>query len=209
METLRDNALREKYMTSCCVRDYFSLGVPDFLLLHFSPGELLSSSYSRSPYLQFVVDGDLLLYDMQDEESAITIQTTHNEVSILGDMELLDAAFVPFFVEARTDVYTLALPLSIYRQQLLNDPVFLRHICRILAEKLNGAVASNSRSSLRVKVTHSLRHAEVGQRITDIAHLAASINVSPRQLLRVLKEFCAEGILQHEKKGVYILLKKP
>ena len=137
------------------------------------------------------------------------IQTTYNDVEMLGDVELVDAKFTPFFVEAKTDVYTLALHLEQYRTQLLNDPAFLRHLCRNLANKLNGAVISNQKSPLRQRVETSLRHAEVGDRITGIAHLSRTLDVSPRQMIRVLNEFCAEGVLEHEKKGVYRVLKTP
>ena len=39
--------------------------------------------------------------------------------------------------------------------------------------------------------------------------MAGNLNVSSRQLMRVLKEFCDLGVLEHEKKGVYRVLKKP
>ena len=98
--------------------------MPRFFLRHYKPGELLTTPFSPSQYLQFVVEGDLLLYNMPDEESTVMLQTNYNEVRLLGDMELLDSKFTPIFVEAKTDVYTLAFHLDAYRQQLLNDPAF-------------------------------------------------------------------------------------
>lgn len=209
METLKNKKLLAEYIDQRGMRELFSGEPPRFLLRHYLPGELLTTPFSPSEYLQFVVDGELLLYNMPNEESTVMIQTTYNDVELLGDMELLDANFTPFFVEAKTEVYTLALHLDQYRSQLLNDPVFLRHLCRNLANKLNGAVVSNQKIPLRQRVETSLRHAEVGDRITGIAHLSRSLDVSPRQLLRVLKELCSEGVLEHEKKGVYRVQKTP
>ncbi len=209
METINDHRLLDAYVKKRGLRALFSGEMPRFFLLHYAPGELLTNSFSPSQYFQFIVEGDLLLYDMPDEDSTIILQTNYNEVSVLGEMELLDAMFTPFFVEARTDVYTLAVYIDQYRQQLLNDPVFLRYLCRCLSNKLNGAVVSSRHLPLKKRVILSLQHAEPEYDITDIAHLARMLNVSNRQLIRVLKSLCDEGILEHRQKGVYHLLKKP
>ena len=209
METVNDRKLRDYYLEKRRIHDLFSTCVPNFFLLHYQPGELLTNPFSPSQYLQFVVEGELLLYDMPDEDSTVMIQTTYNEVNLLGEVELLDAQFTPFFVEARTDVYTLALYLEQYQQILLNDPAFLRYLCSCLASKLNGAVASSMQMPLKKRVALSLQYADDSQCITDIGRLAKTFNVSNRQLLRVLKDFCQEGILEHSQKGVYRILKKP
>lgn len=209
METVNDRKLRDYYLETRRIHDLFSTCVPNFFLLHYQPGELLTNPFSPSQYLQFVVEGELLLYDMPDEDSTVMIQTTYNEVNLLGEVELLDAQFTPFFVEARTDVYTLALYLEQYQQILLNDPAFLRYLCSCLASKLNGAVASSVQMPLKKRVALSLQYADDSQCITDIGRLAKTFNVSNRQLLRVLKDFCREGVLEHSQKGVYRILKKP
>lgn len=206
--------INDRKQLSACIRrrgiDAMFCGeLPHFFLRHYSPGELLTNPFSPSEYLQIIVEGTVLLYDMPDEESTVILQTTNNEVEILGDLELLDAKFTPFFVEAKTEVYTLAVHLEQYRQQLLSDPVFLRALCRNLANKLNGAVAANRHCSLRQRVVMSLRQAEPGTRICNVGQLAQSLNVSARQLMRILKALCGEGVLRHEEKGVYVLLKKP
>lgn len=209
METVNDRKLRDYYLEKRRIHDLFSTCVPNFFLLHYQPGELLTNPFSPSKYLQFIVEGELLLYDMPDEDSTVMLQTSYNEINLLGEVELLDAQFTPFFVEARTDVYTLALYLEQYQQILLNDPAFLRYLCSCLASKLNGAVASSMQMPLKKRVALSLQYADDSQCITDIGRLAKTFNVSNRQLLRVLKDFCQEGILEHSQKGVYRILKKP
>ena len=209
METIHNSRLYDQYIESRQIRQMFTGELPRFLLLHYAPGELLTNPFSPSGYLQLVVDGDLLLYDMPDESSTVSLQTAFHDVNILGDMELLDVPFISLFVEAKTDVYTLALYLEQHRQRLLNDPAFLRCLCVSMAEKLNGAVQASSQMTLRQKVMRSLRFAEPGDRISGIRAIAESLNVSSRQLIRVLKEFCEQGVLEHEKKGSYLVLKKP
>ena len=209
METVHDRKRRDRYIREQHIMDHFSICKPEFLLMHYSPHELLTNPFSPSQYLQFIVEGELLLYDMPDEESTVTIQTSFNDVQLLGEVELLDAQFTPFFVEASTDVYTLAIYQSRYRETLLKDPVFLLYLCRNLANKLNGAVADSKHMPLKHRVEVSLRYVAENEKITNIAHLAKSLNVSNRQFLRVLKELCEEGVLEHEKKGVYRLLRLP
>ncbi|MCR5137479.1 MAG: hypothetical protein K6C12_10405 [Oscillospiraceae bacterium] len=209
METIHDEKRLNSYVRQLGIADMFSGEIPRLFLLHYSPGELLTTPFSPSRYLQFIVKGSLLLYEMPDEESTVILQTNHNAVEILGEMELLDTKFTPFFVEAHSEVYTLAIYLEQYRQQLLGDPVFLCCLCRNLADKLNGAVASNRHGSLRQRVILSLSHAEPGTHISNIGQLARSLNVSPRQLLRVLKDLCGEGVLEHSGKGMYQIIKKP
>ena len=209
LKTIQDQKLLESYLEKRKIRELFGRTMPHFLLLRYSPGELLTTPFSPSRYLQFIVDGDLILYEMPDEESTVTLLTHNNDITILGDIELIDAKFTPFFVEAKSTVYTLAVYLEQYREQLLSDPVFLLHLCRCLANKLNGAVVSSRNGSLRQRVCMSLQNAQCGDSISSIGRLARSLNVSSRQLLRVLKELCEEGYLEHPDKGIYIVCKKP
>ena len=51
-----------------------------------------------------------------------------------------------------------------------------------------------------------LKHCDPGHEIRGVARLAEQLNVSERQLIRVLKVFCDEGRLRHEKAGVYRVL---
>ena len=54
-----------------------------------------------------------------------------------------------------------------------------------------------------------VRKARVGEQLSSLGHMSRLLNVSTRQLLRVLKELCDQGVLEHRDRGVYIVLKKP
>lgn len=209
METINDPKRRNAYIDAIGLRESFRGEMPKIFLLHYKPGELLTNPFSTMTYLQFIVEGELLLYDMPDENSTIVLQTSYNYVNILGDFELVGSKFTPLFVEAKTDVYTLALYLEQNRQRLLEDPVFLCYLCRCLANKLNGAVMNNRQGTLRNRVLVSLQYSSNGDRMTNIGGLAHSLGVSTRQLLRVLKDLCEEDVLEHPSKGVYIVKNKP
>ncbi len=206
MEIVSDKALLDQFLKEHRIEDYFSICQPRFSLLHYRPGELLTTPFAPSQYIQFIIRGELLLYDMPTENSTVSLQTSHQEIRIIGDMELLDVDFVPFFVEAKSDVYSAALYLEQYRDALLQDPVFLQHVCRDLAAKLRGATDVSMHISLWDKLSAYLKHCDPGHEIRGVARLAEQLNVSERQLIRVLKVFCDEGRLRHEKAGVYRVL---
>ena len=209
METLNDRSRLERYVKQLQIDACFTGKRPSFLLLHYVPGDLITTPFSPSKYLHFVAEGELTLYDMPDENQSVMLQTSYSAVKLLGEMELLNTSFEPFFVEAQSDVYTLAIHLDHYREQLLNDPVFLRFVCSTLSEKLAGAVRATMRQPLKDRVAESLRFAEPGQTFGNIAALSSRLGVSNRQFLRVLKELCEEGVLAHEKKGLYRIIKLP
>ena len=209
METIQNAALRDRYIRENGLADLFSGKMPVMILLHYAPGDLLTTPFSPSGLLQFVVKGDLLLYNMPDENSTVMLQTNYNDVRLLGEMELLNSRFDPFFVEARSDVYTLAIHLEQYRTRLLNDPLFLRYICNILSDKLAGAVRETINVPLKTRVENSLRYASMGQCFDNVGGIAKQLGVSNRQFLRVLREMCELGVLKHEKKGVYRVLRHP
>lgn len=209
MEIINDKALLESFLKEQQIEACFSSCHPRFLLLRYRPGELLTTPFTPSEYLQFIIRGDLLLYDMPNENSTVALQTSHQSVRMIGDMELLDIDFVPFFVEAKTEVYTAALYLEQYRNALLKDPVFLRHICLDLAAKLRGATEVTMHIGLRAKLAAYIERCGPGFQIRGVARLAELLNVSERQMIRVLKAFCAEGRLEHEKAGVYRVLEQP
>ena len=143
METVNNRKLRDQYIHAQGIMNCFSICKPNFLLLHYSPHELLTTPFSPSQY----------------------------------------------------------------REVLQKDPVFLLYLCRALASKLNGAVADSRHMPLRLRVELSLKYVSENDEITNIGHLAKTLNVSNRQLLRVLKELCSEGILEHTDKGRYRVLR--
>lgn len=209
MEIINDKALLDRFLKEHHLEEYFSVCQPRFTLLRYHPGEMLTTPFAPSQYLQFIIRGELLLYDMPTENSTVSLQTSQQEIRMIGDMELLDLDFVPFFVEAKSEVITAALYLDQYRDALLKDPVFLQHVCRDLAAKLRGATDVSMHISLRDRLGAYIERCGPGYEIRGVARLAEQLNVSERQMIRVLKSFCAEGRLRHVKAGVYRVLPRP
>lgn len=64
MEIINDKALLERFLKEHQIEACFSSGRPRFLLLRYRPGELLTTPFTPSEYLQFIIRGEVLLYDM-------------------------------------------------------------------------------------------------------------------------------------------------
>ena len=207
MKTMKSNKVLERYIALGGIDEYFSTFSPKLMLFRYDPGEYLVSPFSPLEYLHFLVEGQVRLYRMPDEASTISIGASYRKILVIGEMELLDPHFIPFFVEAVTEVTTVALHIGQNREQLLKDPAFLRMLCISLSRKLEDATQQSERLPLRMLVRNSMLHMQPGQCITRIGRLAESVNVSSRQLIRVLNEYCELGVLKHEKRGVYRMVR--
>lgn len=194
----------EKYLKQFQIMDHFSCD-PVFTMRRYLPGELLTSPFQETRDVQFIVEGDVILYDMPNEDSVTGVDSPFYRAVLIGEAELINPDFQTFFVEAKTEVYTLALPLSEYREKLLSDNTFLRYICRTLTEKLSDATSPARRLPLREQLMRYIQAAGVGGEPRDLTHLSRLMHVSTRQLARILQAMCSEGILERSKKGVYLI----
>ena len=205
MKISNDRNRLNNYIERHGIAEHFSSFEPEFRLFHYEPGELIISPFYPGQYIHFIVEGDIILYNMPDEESTVRIQNVFHTVSVLGEIELIDNKFCPFFVEAASNVYTVSVSVEENRERLLNDPAFLRMICRSLSEKLNAAVFDTSSVPLKKRLLDYLRVANKKEPIINISDLAGTFHVSSRQMLRILKELCEDGVLEHPKKGQYVI----
>lgn len=209
MTIIQDNARREHYIRAHKIAECFGGSLPEMTLLHYEAGEYLDTPFAQSRYMQFVVEGNVMLYSVF-EENPIPLMANNLQVSeLIGVIRLLRSDAEPLLVEALNDVYTLAFSVDQYRHQLLNDPVFLRYISVKLSEKLWYAICARHNLPLRRRVELALRDAQLGYEFSGVEAIAHTLGASKRQLLRVLKELCEDGVLEHVKKGAYKVLKKP
>ena len=194
----------DAYLRKYQITELFSCN-PVFTLRRYLSGELLTSPFSKTRLLQFIVEGDVLLYDMPTEDTVTEIETPAYQARLIGDAELFDPDFPTFFVEAKTEVYTLSLSLDEYRERLLNDNTFLRFLCRTFTRKLAGATAPACRLPLREQLIRYVEAADKDTPIRDMKHLAYLLHTSPRNLSRALNSLCEDGTLERSKKGTYLI----
>ena len=204
MNVISNPVLLKSYLDRTGIDSFFN-SKPNFQLLHYSPGELLTTAFSATEYLFFVIEGKLSLYDMPDEETIVFLETDFQDVTLIGEIELFDLQYESFFVEAVTDVYAIAIRLEENREMLLNDCKFLVYVCRSLEKKLSGAVSSSIPGTLKTRLERRIKRMPAGEHIRNISTIASGFGASKRQVLRVLKQLCNEGCLRREGRGDYVV----
>lgn len=179
-------------------------------LYRFSPGEYLCREGTPALFLLFLVDGccKVTRWLPNGKESLLCF---YRDFAILGELELVGAlssgggpSSLINTVQAIGPVRCLALPMDVAQALLLEDLLFLRYLCPRLAQKL---MQNNQTLSINL-------HYPVDQRLASYifrscptpetlfrenhTHLAEYLGCSHRQLLRVLRRFREEGLLERE-----------
>ncbi len=179
-------------------------------LSHFSDGEYLCREGGPTQFLHFLVDGRCKVARTlrNGKESLICF---YQNFAILGEVELIcgpsPADGFPVSVntvQATGPVWCLSLPIGAARSLLMNDLRSLRFLCSHLCQKL-----MNSNLNLSISLNYP-----VDQRLAsyifcscqgdgplfeaNYTHLAEYLGCSHRQLLRVLRRFREEGLLEKE-----------
>lgn len=136
----------------------------------------------------------------------------YHSTGILGEVELLldkDDEVDLNTVTALDDFECISIPLSLNREYLLSNPVFVRSCAYELARKLrfsSETVMENTLYSSRTRLCRYILNAEVGGVFRDImTDTAASVGTSYRHLYRMMEELVKEGILEKRPSGYRIL----
>lgn len=124
------NQIKKRYK----IDEYFSKKY-EFIMIEYEQGETIINPLEKTQYIQFVVEGTLLI-SFINLEGKQTIVSQSEELCILGDMEFVDDLNPMFFAEAKTKVKTLALSLKEYKESLNQDFQFLHTLLNSIAAKL-------------------------------------------------------------------------
>lgn len=190
--------------------------VKELRLRTFRDGEYLYREGENAEALCFLVDGrcKATRFLSNGKESLLSF---HHSFTVLGELELIDGfekgagLNLPAYtnVQAIGTAVCLALPMGTARGCLADSPPFLRFLCRDMGRKIirndrNQSISLNYPVGERLASYISCVCRE-GLFRENYTHLAEYLGCSHRQLLRVLREFCEEGILQKES-GAYRVL---
>ncbi|MGL4337426.1 MAG: cyclic nucleotide-binding domain-containing protein [Turicibacter sp.] len=179
-----------------------------FELFSFDKGDFLIRQGTCSHYLFFILRGKARVYAYTSSGN-ITLLSFCDGYEPLGDSASLWKKEAFANVEAITDGMCLGISLEKYRELLLADPVFLRHTCEKLANKLNesNAIFANVflgsiEQRLAFYILHSSRQNVFSSNISECANI---MRTSYRHLLRILNTFCQNGVLEKQGKDYVIL----
>ena len=184
---------------------HFRQRPPVLKLVEFEKGEILNDPLQSLSCFYIIVRGSVSIYSLTEDGSIRYISKAANG-TLLGDMEFSGAGNQSFYIEAAETVVCLAMPFRENQSILENDPVFLRFVLRQLAGKLSlSSVMTASAHTLEEKVLFFLRKIQAEHTIASVNEALQALHCSRRQLQRVLKKLCDEGLVIKTGRGRYQL----
>ena len=167
-------------------------------------GEALKSLYvfleGRAKVVRLMENGRTMLHDF------------YTGVSLLGDLELCRGDLTALSsVRAVTDAWLIGFELTGRREAMLRDPRFLRLMCGELASKLEQASASAAKNllyPLSERLIDYMRKAQTGDVFSEsLTGTSELLGVSYRHLLRTLKAFEEQGLIERVPEGFRLTMK--
>ncbi len=200
------------YIKKTDFRKYFKQDFVEYAeLLYFDKNEFLIKEGEPSPYLLFMVKGKVVYYSISEAGNTIIFGSSKS-FKVFGEASSIWNEIPENSVKAIAPTYCLAINLNNFRELLLNDIDFLRHICKILSTRLKNAnksyafyLSTNAENRL---ASFILQNQQDNIFQTSLTSTSEIIGVSYRHLQRVISSFCEKGILKKEKRKYLILNKE-
>lgn len=203
MKEIADKNLMEHFFWE--QRAHFRQRPPALKLVEFGKGEILNDPLRPLNRFYIIVGGSVSIYHLTEDGSIRYISKAASG-TLLGDMEFSGAGNQSLYIEAAETVQCLDLPFRENLEVLENDPVFLRFVLGQLAGKLSlSAVMTASAQNLEEKVLFFLRKIQTNHTISSVNEALQPLHCSRRQLQRVLKKLCDEGLMIKIGRGFYRL----
>ena len=202
MENINDINLRDNLYNKYKIKKYFETDFKDDLkLVKFKKGEIIHFEGDPLRALYFIVGGRIKVSVTQENGKSKLICFVE-DFAIVGDIELFAGANCSTQSTVMKDTYCLVLSLDKYREILLNDCVFTKHMAKELAEIIldnNESDAFNLLYPLETRVaTYILLTSDNGIFKDNLTHVAELLAASYRHLQRVIKRLCDNGILEKD-----------
>ena len=205
MEYIKDEKKLDALLDRYHIRNLFDCGPLPFRLVRFKKGEFISSELDPLDHLSFVVSGRIRIFHIRDDGGTSEI-SSGSSFTCLGDLEFASGHMSPYLIEALDSCLLITLPLKRCRKEIENDPVFLRFLLSSIAEKTEKITAMNVvPGNLKERVIFHMRNNCENSTLKGVEQTAGSLLCSKRQLLRILKELCAEGTVVKTGRGKYML----
>lgn len=217
MEKINDLKLLKFYYEKFNMDRLFSASLIEmFELVKFQRMEYLCYEEQKLSHLMFLVEGKAKVFRTLANGKSMLI-ALYEPFAVMGEVELLEGRSVSSNVQALSSCYALALNIEIARVRLSEDPIFLKFMCSMLAEKLHdlGSMSSinlyypleNRLASYILATALPINKEESEEKVfnENLTQLSELMGTSYRHLLRILNRFCQRGVITKGDKGYLIL----
>lgn len=173
----------------------------------YKPGERLLEEGAKTQYLYFLEKGRAKVTRCE-KNGRETLANFLTAPAFIGEMELLGARDYTNAVTAITACTCYRICCAQCKEQLLNDPKFLRSLCMDLLMRFvkeADVFSKNLSYPLEPRLAHFILQSSVGD-LYCIKHTeaAAYLGVSYRHFLYVLAKFVQEGLIEKTGQGCRI-----
>ena len=161
-------------------------------------------------YLYFFLDGKAKVYNNLSNGKALLLCFYHG-LMLLGDLEMINPQPTNCNVQVIEETYCIAISTDNIKLHLMEDPKFLKFICKSLGEKLNN-LSKNSSINLLYPLENRLSSYILATAETSLSNnktttifrgnlteISELLGASYRHLLRTLNTLCVKGCIR--KKG--------
>ena len=208
MKQIHSASLFDHYQYLSSFDQLFDFDIrPYTRLFHFDPNDTILQEGDGSNHLYFLLKGRAKVY-LTHKNGTVTLINFLEAPCFIGEMEIMDGQNSCHGVTALSACTCFSIDLSC-KEQLLNDVVFLRNLCKFLSHKTLSDVQNYSRNQaypLKTKLaSFILLTSNNGYYRERHTETAAYLGVTYRHLLYVLAEFVKEGILEKTTQGYQII----
>ncbi len=215
MEKIKNRKKLHDYIEKFQISNFFSEDISDYMdymvLYHFVRNEYIFQSGETFSYFYFFLEGKAKIYQTLSNGKRLLLCFYEN-FNILGEVELFNSNSFTTNAQAIDDVYCIGIPRNKVREFLLDDPIFLKNISCLLAEKLSRITLNSSINQLYplknklagyISKTSYLINEENRPHFIfkeNLSEIAELLGTSYRHLIRTLDQFCNQNILSKKKK---------
>lgn len=205
---IKDEKTVRGYLEKHSFQDIFSFDIsPYTTVVFFDAGDEICRQDERPEYLYYIFDGTIKLFFTQRNGKTYIIDFL-KAPCFIGEAELLVENTYTRGVTALAKCGSFKIDIKKCGQMLLEDPVFLRYICRYQVEKSTRFTQNyghNKAYPLKVRFAEFIlmnsRNDIYREQHTEVAEF---LGVSYRHLLYVLSDFVDRGILEKAEEGYRI-----
>jgi CRP/FNR family putative post-exponential-phase nitrogen-starvation transcriptional regulator len=208
----------QSYIEKYSIKDFFGIDMNKYMELHaFDKGSHLVKTNELIDYFYFFVKGKVKVYTVLKNGKSLLFRL-YNPLVIIGDAEFVDCETANSNIEAINECLCIGISMSNIRKYAINDPIFLKCMCKSLGKKfISASIASSINilyplenrlaSYLLAIAPENSEHSNLdGGIITDkFTEMSDLLGTSYRHLNRTINKLCNEKIIRKERNSIIIL----
>ncbi|WP_319370196.1 Crp/Fnr family transcriptional regulator [uncultured Ilyobacter sp.] len=201
----------ENYIQKFNLEEVFPPEIRRFLKIKkYAKGEIIFNAYKPVLYIYFLVEGLVEINSIMLSGNKLFINNLF-PLELIGDLEYMNNQDAMFDVVAADASTAILLPFDIAKKYLEDNPKFWRLLAIECNKKLlrtNKAIILKGSYSLKTVLANYLIKNNYEITFSSLVDLAAHLNVSYRNLSRVIKTLSEEGVIKKDRKKIITLKRK-